>query len=49
MVGAGFGPLRLLTEALGIELEKLTGAVECSKKDHFKGSGNKAGDHQYGF
>ncbi len=49
MVGAGFGSFRLLTEVLSIELEKLTGEVGCSTKDHFKGSGNKAGDHQYGF
>ena len=41
--------LRLQTEALSIELEKLTGEVGCSKKDHCKGSGNKVGDHQYGF
>ncbi len=49
MVGAGFGPMRLQTKVLGIELEKLTGEVGCSKKDHFNGSRNKAGDHQYGF
>ncbi len=40
-------PLRTNTKVM--KLEKLTGDVGCSKKDHFIGSGNKAEDHPYGF